>query len=289
MGIFFNEDWDLTFPVSINEFETDGKKYTDDEEDEYKVDEDTEEDQDDETPQEDNPDDGGEEEPAPEDGEGTEDGTDEYTLDTENTDDGEGDSVEPDQNSDGDAEDQSEESDTGTDEDEYTLDDDGGEEGTEEDNPDGGEEDNSDGDSGEYSLDDDESSDGNEEEPTEGEESDTDSNLKQLEGELFDQLTPEQQTIKINELKKCFQELYERCDNLIQLLNDVSAPDENSSKVFEYLNDNLIDLKQYIYDYFTYTFETKLYIENSAQYQKYIALLNSLNGVLEELKKSKQE
>lgn len=115
-----------------------------------------------------------------------------------------------------------------------------------------------------------------------------DSKLKQLEGELFDQLTDDQKKIKINELKKCFEEMHTRCDTIINMINNVTAPDEDTSRIFEYLNNTLTDLKQYIYDYFTYTFDTKTYLENSAQYHKYIAVLNSLNGVLEEVIK-KQE
>ena len=116
-----------------------------------------------------------------------------------------------------------------------------------------------------------------------------DSKLKQLEGELFDQLTDDQKKIKINELKKCFEEMHTRCDTIINMINNVTAPDEDTSRIFEYLNNTLTDLKQYIYDYFTYTFDTKTYLENSAQYHKYIAVLNSLNGVLEEVIKKQEK
>lgn len=163
-------------------------------------------------------------------------------------------------------------------------------EGTEGENTGGGEEDD------EYRIDDT----GDEENPEGGEGDDLesgndttgtapdDSKLKQLEGELFDQLTDDQKKIKINELKKCFEEMHTRCDTIINMINNVTAPDEDTSRIFEYLNNTLTDLKQYIYDYFTYTFDTKTYLENSAQYHKYIAVLNSLNGVLEEVIK-KQE
>lgn len=161
---------------------------------------------------------------------------------------------------------------------------------TEDENTGGGEEDD------EYRIDDT----GDEENPEGGEGDDLesgddttgtapdDSKLKQLEGELFDQLTDDQKKIKINELKKCFEEMHTRCDTIINMINNVTAPDEDTSRIFEYLNNTLTDLKQYIYDYFTYTFDTKTYLENSAQYHKYIAVLNSLNGVLEEVIK-KQE
>lgn len=117
----------------------------------------------------------------------------------------------------------------------------------------------------------------------------SESKLKQLEGELFDQLSDDEKKIKLNELKKSFESMHSRCDGIIKMINNVTTPDENTSRIFEYLNDNLTDLKQYIYDYFTYTFETKSYLENSAQYQKYIAILNSLNNVLESAIKKEEK
>ena len=155
-------------------------------------------------------------------------------------------------------------------------------------------EENNDIEDGGYSEEDDNAEDtgqdtGDEEEYTDdADSSPDDSKLKQLEGELFDQLSDEQKKIKINELKKCFEEMHTRCDGIIKMVTNVTAPDEESSKIFEYLNDNLTDLKQYIYDYFTYTFDTKSYLENSAQYHKYIAVLNSLNSILETLIKKKE-
>lgn len=190
-----------------------------------------------------------------------------------------------------------------TSDDEYTLgdgeEDGNGEEGTDDGGPQSGEGETSDD---EYNINSDggESDQGGSEEgdnsgeSDEGDSSSSDDSsseegpedkLKQLEAELFDSLSDEQKAIKIDELKNCYHQLYSRCDSLIGMINDSTAPDENSSRVLEYVNDNLSDLKQYIYDYFTNTFDTKSYMENDAQYQKYIAILNSFNTILEELKK----
>ena len=183
------------------------------------------------------------------------------------------------------------EEDDNAEDDEYRIDNDEDNTGAEDI---GAGEENNDIEDGGYSEEDDNAEDtgqdtGDEEESTDdADSSPDDSKLKQLEGELFDQLSDEQKKIKINELKKCFEEMHTRCDGIIKMVTNVTAPDEESSKIFEYLNDNLTDLKQYIYDYFTYTFDTKSYLENSAQYHKYIAVLNSLNSILETLIKKKE-
>ena len=289
MGIFFDIDEILKAKNVVREFEADGEKSEDDEE--YNID--GEGGEDDETggsgdSSEESGDDGGDDgEPEGEDGgepavQNAGD-DDEYTID------------EPD---DGGGSDEGEEGETGDEDpasdDEYTLND---EEGQGEGAEGGGEEgDDTATDDEEYNLDgDNDGDDGGESEEGTGDEGDssssedTESKLKELEGEIFDTLSPEQQQIKIDELKKCYQELYERCDNIIELLNDAKAPDENTSKVFEYVNNSLVDLKQYIYDYFSYTFDTKTYLENNAQYQKHLVVLNSLDDVLKKKRIIKNE
>lgn len=279
MGIIFDIE-ELTRGAKIvREFEADGEKSEDNTE-EYSIEDNGTESGDSRN----SGDDSGEDEGADGGSEGEDGGEpspqnagedDEYTID------------EPDDGADDGEESGGE--DPATD-DEYTLnDEEEGEEG-------GGEEENNDGatDDEEYSLDGDsgESEDGadnGESDEVDSSSEDTESKLKELEGEIFDTLSPEQKQIKIDELKRCYQELYERCDNIIELLNDSKAPDENTSKVFEYINNNLVDLKQYIYDYFSYTFDTKTYLENNAQYQKHLVVLNSLDDILKELREGKNK
>lgn len=290
MGIFFDMD-NLSSKNYLTEFEAPGYTPEEDEEEDYNADEDNtnatsntrsagdkgsgdttsgdDGDSGDSTEGDTDGNEGGdgqENNDEPVNTDGGDDGEEDYTLDDDNA---EGGDTE-DSGEDDDAENDETNMDKGDDDEDYSLDGD-------DDNADGGD------DAGDDSVED---TDGDDEGSGDD---DTESNLKQLEGELFDKLTDEQKQIKIDELKTCFQEMHERCGNIIKLINDSTAPDEESSKILEYLNSNITDLQQYIYDYFTYTFSTKSYLENNAQYQKYIAILNSLNSILEVLVKKKRK
>lgn len=289
MGIIFNIDKNK-YNSFLREFEADGVSSEDDDDTEYSMDGDDNGDDntntDTEVSPQDNDDDTQEENDAQEDDDYSMDGQEQSPDDEEENED----TSEDDDYTLDSGEDEGENEDTGENEgegnpedDDYSMDDDGSADGGDEGSGEDGGEGNPDDD--DYSMDDDDSSDGES-----GDDADKPvDRLKELEGELFENLSPEQQQIKIDELKRCFQELYERCDGIIDMINNSNAPDENASKVLEYVNNNMSNLKQYIYDYFTYTFSTKSYPENDAQCQKYIAILNSYNGILEELLKNKEK
>lgn len=269
MGIIFNMNKSKITTVGLREFEADGIS-SEEEDDNYSADNEDVGTDSNAQPQ-------SEEEPESDDGE-----DDDYSMDNEDT--GEDNQDTEEGQTDTDDEDDSNE------DDDYTIDEeDTGDEnqGAGDDGSDTSEEDD------DYSMDNDadDDSESGENDDTSSDDSgeDSTSKLKELEAELFENLSPEQKQIKIDELKKCFQELYNRCDNIVDIINKSDPPDENVSKIFEYINNNMSDLKQYIYDYFTYTFETKKYLENEAQYQKYIAVLNSYNKILDELVKKKDE
>ena len=98
--------------------------------------------------------------------------------------------------------------------------------------------------------------------------------MKQIESELFDNLSPAEQEIRIKELKNCFYKLYEACDTLLNKLNKASAPSEDITRIFDYVTNTLTSLKQYVFDYYTNTFELKSYMQNTAEYHKYLTILN---------------
>jgi hypothetical protein len=113
--------------------------------------------------------------------------------------------------------------------------------------------------------------------------------LKQIESELFENLSDSQKAIKIKELKNCFIKLYESCDSILEKLNKSSAPNEDITRIFDYVSNVLNNLKQYVYDYYTDTFDTRSYIENTAQYQKYLTILSTIRNILEEVKCKRPE
>ena len=113
--------------------------------------------------------------------------------------------------------------------------------------------------------------------------------LKQIESELFENLSDSQKAIKLKELKNCFIKLYESCDSILEKLNKSTAPNEDITRIFDYISNVLNNLKQYVYDYYTDTFDTRSYMENTAQYQKYLTILSTVRNILEEVKCKRPE
>lgn len=113
---------------------------------------------------------------------------------------------------------------------------------------------------------------------------DPDQDLKDAENDIFNGLSDQDKVIKINELKDLYQDLYNRIITLYDKVNDIPKDDE-LIKVYNFVIDNLSDLKQFVYDYLTNTFDNKTYLENMVNYKKYLSTLNVINGILEEIRK----
>lgn len=113
---------------------------------------------------------------------------------------------------------------------------------------------------------------------------DPDQDLKDAENDIFNGLSDQDKVIKINELKDLYQDLYNHIITLYDKVNDIPKDDE-LIKVYNFVIDNLSDLKQFVYDYLTNTFDNKTYLENMVNYKKYLSTLNVINGILEEIRK----
>ena len=155
------------------------------------------------------------------------------------------------------------------DEDEYTMDD-PDEEG--EDDTDNNQDDNTDATDNDDTVD----------------ENDPSAKLKELEKSIFDQLSPELQQAKTIELKKLYTITYEKCQSIIDTLGTIEK-EPSKVKVYDYILNSLLDLQKYINDYLANIFDSKTYIENMTELQKYLAILDTVNGVFEEMSKSVQE
>lgn len=165
------------------------------------------------------------------------------------------------------------------DNDEYQMND------PEEDNSEeGAEDDNQDDD--EYQMNDPEADDSEEDTTDTNTEdpSDPSQKLKDIEKSIFDQLTPEQQKTKTAELKNLYSETYDKCQSIIDIVGGIEkAPDQ--AKIYDYIVKNLLDLQKYIRDYLENLFDSKTYIENMTELQKYLAILDTINNVFNELQK----
>lgn len=114
-------------------------------------------------------------------------------------------------------------------------------------------------------------------------------NLRDVQQKLFDQLTEEQQKIKIENLKSNYSELYTRCANILKILTDSNPGDENTAKVFDYVQKTMTDLQTHVYYYITNTFDTKTYIENDSQFKQFLVILNTIKNILDEINIEKKE
>ena len=105
---------------------------------------------------------------------------------------------------------------------------------------------------------------------------------------IFDSLTAEEQQIKIKELKDQYKELYSSTDDLIDRLSNFCV-DENNYHVINRIIDALRKIREYLEDYFIYTFPTKSYIENDIMYNEFLYIISRISSTLEKFSKKVEE
>lgn len=102
--------------------------------------------------------------------------------------------------------------------------------------------------------------------------------------DIFASLTAEEQQIKIMELKNQYSQLYNSCDDISRKINDL--PLEEDSIVFiSKISATVSDLKKYISDYLTYTFNQKSFIENDIMFNRFLSIIQSISTALGKFQK----
>lgn len=200
------------------------------------------------------------------DNEGTQDAGDDDDADEFSVD-GDGDDSEPNTDDDPDA-DATAQSDDGVDATDQGGDDNGGSD-----------------DEDEFSMDGGDDNEGSSDPGSDADDNDPSSKLKSLEDSIFNQLSPEQQKSKIKELKNLYDDVYDRCQTVINMVAS-SEKDPQHAKVYDYVVNSLVDLQKYIRDYLSSIFDSKTYIENMTELQKYLAILDTVSNVFKEIKNS---
>ena len=87
------------------------------------------------------------------------------------------------------------------------------------------------------------------------------------------------QAIKNLELKQNYQQMYMACDDIIKKIDGI-AKSNQASEVLRRVVQTCSELKERIEFYLTNTYPTCNYIENAVNFQKYLAILNSIRSVL---------
>lgn len=129
--------------------------------------------------------------------------------------------------------------------------------------------------------------DGEEAPPPEAEDVQPVNLIKQQEEEIYD-LSPEQLDIKHKELKTQFLSMYDITTAIIDRIGDASINEENIG-VVEYISDTLSRLRTMLTDYVDSIYASKSYMENFVAYNRFLAVLNGINKLLEEIDKKEDK
>jgi hypothetical protein len=103
-----------------------------------------------------------------------------------------------------------------------------------------------------------------------------------MEGELFKDLTPDQLDMKHQELKNNFMELYDSTSSIIDRVNDIPNSDEFLASI-TFVSEQLNTLRTMVADYMNKVYSTKSYMENAINFNRFLATLNGINDILEEI------
>lgn len=103
-----------------------------------------------------------------------------------------------------------------------------------------------------------------------------------MEQELFQDLTTDQIDIKHKELKSKFLELYNSTSNIVDRVNEIPTSDNTIASI-TFVAKKLSELRKMIADYMNDVYSTKSYMENSINYNRFIAALNGINKILNEI------
>jgi hypothetical protein len=97
--------------------------------------------------------------------------------------------------------------------------------------------------------------------------------------DIFSTLSKEEQAIKIEELKKLYNELYIYVSDMLGKIDDIT-PDEDTVESVYRITSGLYDLKKNIGDYIKNIFPIKSYIENDIAYNRYLTIIQSITNVI---------
>lgn len=109
--------------------------------------------------------------------------------------------------------------------------------------------------------------------------------IKKKEEEIYADLTPEELDIKHKELKSQYLAMFDMTTELVQRINNISLDPEDIPAV-EYVSNNLAKLRTMLVDYMESVYKTKSYTENHINYNRFLATLNGISKILEEINKN---
>lgn len=100
--------------------------------------------------------------------------------------------------------------------------------------------------------------------------------------DIFSSLSPEEQQIKIMELKKLYNNLYSSLNDIIDAFSNIKV-EEDKKPVTDRISVVLYDIREYLSDYICNIFYLKSYIENDINFNRFLSIVNSVQVILSEI------
>lgn len=118
---------------------------------------------------------------------------------------------------------------------------------------------------------------------------DVDNAAKKKDREIFDSLSPQEQKIKTVKLKELFMDLYNRCDQIMDKYDSIGVDYEDLGLPIHKSIEALYGLKQMISTYLLYLFDSKSYIENDIQFNRFLTALNQIKLISKDMRDAHTE
>lgn len=106
--------------------------------------------------------------------------------------------------------------------------------------------------------------------------------IKKAEEDILSNLSNEQLDIKHKELKNRYLDMYDMTSDIIDRISSITVT-EDKTFVIDYVSTTLSNLRDMIVDYINDVYKTKSYTENLMNYNRFLASLNGINKILEEI------
>jgi hypothetical protein len=103
-----------------------------------------------------------------------------------------------------------------------------------------------------------------------------------MEKNLFSDLTPQQMSIKNTELLQNYIDLHATLETITTDLDKIEKTFENT-RVIDFIQDKLTELKDIINYTITTTYITRTYVENLSNYKQALLTLQQINSMLKGL------
>lgn len=111
--------------------------------------------------------------------------------------------------------------------------------------------------------------------------------LKQQEEEMYG-LSTDKLDLRHRELKNQYLTMYDTVVNIIDRIGSASVQEEDIG-VIEYISETLSNFRSMLTDYIDKVYALNSYIENTVNYNRFLAVLHGINKILEELDKKQNK